>query len=171
MVNWSFGNYQFTSALIGDMARGRLASKLRWTSHPTGTIDGLLMFGPDGRLYPALISGVTSIPRSATQGCWPERRGRIVVRFAMPTSIYTWELRIGYLWYSPGPSWITVRYGGITQVLEVRHGLHSGYLPVTGSVRSITLGNLSNDRMCIGDVEAGTLGPSSAGPAIPPVSG
>jgi hypothetical protein len=42
---------------------------------------------------------------------------------------------------------------------------------VTGSVKSITLGNLSNDRMCIGDVEAGALGPSLAGPAIPPVSG
>ena len=159
MVNWGLGRYQFTSALIGDLARGKLARQVRWVSHPAGTIDGLMIFGSDGRLYPAQLNGVASADRSAKQGCWPERHGQIVVRFAAPTSIYAWELRIGYIWYPATPGFLTVQYGKSVQPLKVLHGLHSAYLPISGSASNIIVRGLSSPQMCIGDVEAGGLAP------------
>jgi len=170
MVHPWMGKYQYTSSLVGDMARGKLANKPHWISHPVGTIDGLLVFGTDGRLYDAQLYGVASVPRTAKQGCWPERHGRIIVKFTAPTSIDAWELRIGYIWYSKFPSQITVNYGGIWKNLDVRPGLHSAYMPVAGSVRRITINGLGSNTICIGDAEAGTLVQAQAGPVIPPVS-
>jgi hypothetical protein len=170
MVNPGLGKYQYTSSLVGAMARGKLANRLHWISHPEGTIDGLLVFGTDGRLYRPQLYGVASIPRTAKQGCWPERRGQIVVKFTAPTSTDAWELRIGYIWYPKFPSQITVNYGSIWKNLDVRPGLHSAYMPVTGSVRTITIGGLGSNTMCIGDAEAGTLMQAQAGPVIPPIS-
>jgi len=82
-----------------------------------------------------------------------------VVRFATPTSIDAWELRIGYLWYPAASGLLTVQYGNSMQALEVTHGLHSAYLPIRGSASHIIIGGLSGPDMCIGDVEAGALGP------------
>jgi len=154
-----FGKYARDSVLIGDIARGKLEGRLKWINHPAGTIDGLQIFGTDGKLYPATVFGVVSKTRSPAQGCWPQRHGRIVVRFVAPTSVDSWELRIGYLWYPPGPGFLTVRYGKSVQALEVAHGLHSAYLPVRGSATRIVVNNVSGPDMCIGDVEAGAFGP------------
>jgi hypothetical protein len=171
MVNWGFGKYQYTSTLIGDMARGKLANKVRWISHPDGTIDGLLLFGSDGRLYPAMIFGASSVPRTAQQGCWPERNGRIVVSFTAPSSVDAWELRVGYIWYPTYPWQIAVHYGTTVRNITVSHGLHSAYVPVAGrSVSRITIDGLGSNAMCVGDAEAGTFVQRQAGPAIPPVS-
>ena len=154
-----FGRSANASMVIGDLARGKLKGKLRWVTHPAGTIDGLQMFGTDGKLYLAKVFGEVSEPRSAKQGCWPDRHGRIVVRFAAPTSIDSWELRIGYIWGSAAPGFMTVQYGNTVQALGVTHGLHSAYLPISGSVSSIVIAGLSSPEMCIGDVEAGALAP------------
>ena len=167
LVNSTFGKYQYTSSLVGDMETGRMVGKLRWTGHPHGTIDGLATFGTDGRLYPAVIFGTSSVPRTVKQGCWPERNGRIVVRFAQPSSIYSWELRIGYVLYSPGPVWVGVRYGEKVQLLQLRHGLHSAFLPVNGSAKSIVMRSVSGVTLCLGDAEAGVLTPDLAASALP----
>jgi hypothetical protein len=166
-----FGRYRQASTLIGDMERGKLAGKLRWIrSHPTGTIDKLLIFGNDGRLYPAMMFGVKSVPRTAKQGCWPRKNGQIIVRFASRTSIWAWELRIGYIWASRSPGTITIRYGHTRQSLVLRYGLHSAYLPITGSVTQLVVSGVAGAPICIGDAEAGSIGPNPFGPIIPPVS-
>jgi hypothetical protein len=170
MVNWGFGKYQYTSAVIGDMARGKLATKLHWINHPAGTIDGLLMFGSDGRLYPAVIAGTASIPRTAQQGCWPERNGRIVVNFAAPSSIVASELRVGYIWYPKVPGLIAVYYGKTARIIVVKPGLHSAYMPVVGSASEIVVNSLGGNSICVGDAEAGTFVQAQAGPVIPPGS-
>jgi len=154
-----FGNYSRASVVIGEMARGTLQGKLKWITHPVGTIDGLQIFGIDGRLYPASVFGVVSQTRSATQGCWRERNGQIVVRFVTRTSIDSWALRIGYLWYPQAPGFLTVRYGKSVRSFEVTHGLHSAYMPISGSASKIVVSGLSGPDMCIGDVEAGAFGP------------
>jgi hypothetical protein len=116
------------------------------------------------------LYGVASVSRTAKQGCWPERQGRIVVRFTGPSSPDAWELRIGYLWYAKVPWVIRVHYGGTVQNLYVRPGLHSGYLPVAGSVRRIVIDDLGGYPVCVGDAEIGTFVQSQVGPVIPPVS-
>ncbi len=160
IVSPLFGRYSRASTLIGDMARGDLKGRLHWITRPAGTIDGLRMFGTDGNLYQAKVHGAVSQARSAEQGCWPERYGQIVVRFAARTSSDSWELRIGYLWYPTAQGFLTVQYGNNTaQALKVTHGLHSAYLPVSGGASRIVVSGLSGPDMCIGDVEAGALEP------------
>ena len=157
MVNWGLGRYQFTSALIGDLARGKLARQVRWVSHPVGTIDGLMIFGSDGRLYPAQLSGVTSAQRSAKQGCWPERHGKIVVRSGTHVG-----LRLGVahrLYLVSGGPWIP--HGAIREVGSAagRHPRSALRLSAHYRQRQQHLvGGLSRTQMCVGDVEAGALG-------------
>jgi hypothetical protein len=163
-----FGKYAYASTLIGDVARGTLSGKLRWRGvRPSGTIDRLTLFGPDGRLYPAQVVGVLSAKLPFQHKCWAERGGQIVIRFAAPTSLYGWELRIGYYWYPSVPGQVTVRYGTITRILTVLPGLHDAYLPVAGSVRTVVVEGLGAARMCVGDAKAGVLQPNLAGLAIP----
>jgi hypothetical protein len=155
MVNPFLGKYQYTSAFIGYTLGPNRGRNMRWTAHPYGTIDGLMMFGSDGRLHPAVVSGAASPPRTVKEGCWPERYGAVTVKFAARTSIYTWALRIGYIWYSKLPSQITVHYGDAVQSLDVRPGLHSAYMPVAGSVSNFTIDGLGGNTICVGDAEAG----------------
>jgi len=78
-------------------------------------------------------------------------------------------VRIGYLWYSSTPGLIEVLAGGATQTIAVEHGLHSAYVPVSGSMRTIVVKELSGRGLCIGDAQAGNLGPNPvAGSILPP---
>jgi hypothetical protein len=80
-------------------------------------------------------------------------------------------LRIGYLSGVQGQ--VLVSFGGPSQVLTIDKGLHSAYLPVHASAGAVVIQQLRGAMPCIGDVEVGTLQPSSAGTAIPafPVTG
>jgi hypothetical protein len=169
--NGLFGRYHYASTVIGDLEQGKLAGKLRWLrSHPAGTIDKLLIFGNDGRLYPVMILGTSSVTRTAQQGCWPQRHGRIIVRFASATSPVEWELRIGYIWGSQIPGTVRVLYGRTLHLLQVRHGLHSAYLPVKGSTTRLIVSGLGGRPMCVGDAEAGSIGPDLFKPITPGAS-
>jgi hypothetical protein len=164
------GKSAWDSTFIGDIERSTSARKLRWLGvRPRGTIDGLMMFGIDGRMYPAAVVGASSMPRPPQASCWPEHAGRIVIQLSAPPPVYTWELRIGYFWPSAAPGLVTVQYGPALLELAVRPGVHSGYLPVTGSVRTIVVSALSGARMCIAEAQAGSLAPNLAGPAIPAI--
>lgn len=167
VMNALFGTSTAKSAVIGAMARGQLAGRVRWVTHPEGTIDLLRTFGTDGRLWLARVYGAASPRLPAGRGCWPERHGRIVIRVAGATPAGTATLRIGYLWRSTYSSLVDVRYGNAVQPLDVQPGLHSGYLPVIGRAAVVVVSNLSGVRMCVGDVQAGFIGPIRFGPAIP----
>ncbi len=148
------------SAVIGDLARGKLAGRLTWIANPVGTIDGLRMFGSDGRLYPAVISGVYSIHRPGTglTACWPERHGRVVIKLQHRTSIFDYTLRISYIW-AGAPRSVTVHYGDSALLLAVTKGVHSAYLPVHGNVTTFAISGLGGHGMCVGGSEAGRLVP------------
>src|SRR5262249_4306330 len=126
MVEGLFGRFALQSIVIGDIRPG----KLRWTRSPAGTVDGLRMFGSDGRLYLARVNGVQSLPLAPGQRCWPARNGQIVVRFTSPSPSYSGMVRIGYLSYSSSPGLIEVVAGGATRAITVERGLHSAYVPV-----------------------------------------
>lgn len=146
------------STVIGDLAQGKLAGKFRWIGQPAGTIDNLFIFGADGQLYPAFISGAYSVQRSGTgfAACWPQRKGSVVVRFARRTNVYDWMLHMRYIWGSlAGP--VTVWYGGVRHELELQHGSHSAYMSVTGSVIKFKVVALGQSHLCVTMAEAGQL--------------
>jgi len=148
-----FQNYAQDSAVIGDLAIG----KFHWITKPNGTIDNLSWFGADGKLYAAWV-GPTSILAPTQSRCWPERHGRIVIRFAQATSPYTWILRFGYLMGGTHSVVVTVSYGQSTKVLTVLPGLHAAYLPESGgNVTKIVISGLSTASLCVGDTEAGNI--------------
>jgi len=167
LISGLFGKYATDSVIIGDMERGSLAGKLRWVSHADGAIDGLRIFGPDGRLYLLAVKGAALIRAAGAQGCWPVRHGQIAGAFLPTPSIYSYVLHLGYLWLPMTPGQVTVRYGATMRTLTVVHGLHSVYLPVAGSARGIAISGPSAPHLCLGDVEVGILIPNTDAAALP----
>lgn len=163
----AFGPWAKTSTVIGDIARDEAPGRLRWVSVPNGTFDKLMAFGLDGRLHFAQVSGVASPPRPVDRNCWAARGGRIVVPFSVPAPSGTTVLRIGYFWNSQYWAAATVRYGTEVRYVQFQPGLHGLFIPVKGSALRVEISGYGSPLPCIGDTEAGKLGPSTAGPTIP----
>jgi hypothetical protein len=140
-------------------------SSLRFSTEPAGTIDHLMQFDGWGRLVPAQILGTASFPRQASQSCWAHSPGGAVVVILQGLPSRSSELRIGYLSGTSGN--VEVTYAGQTQVLALRPGLNSAFLPVSGSGTIVTIAGGIASQLCVGDVEIGVLQPSTTGPAIP----
>jgi hypothetical protein len=160
-----FGPIGQASSVLSPLLAGPPGSRPRFTAQPDGTYDHLMEFDGYGRLVPSLILGAASQPLPAGGSCWPAKDGSVVVRL---TSVATGAgtLRIGYL--SRGSGQVLVTFGARSLPYSVRKGLHAAYLPVTGgSAGTVVIQQLSGAIPCIGDVQAGALLPSEAGPAIP----
>lgn len=156
------GYYARTSGVVGAIKPG----KLRWLSSPSGTVNGLKIFGADGRLYSAWISG-TSSGHPAGRGCWPAKVGQVNIRLFRSPPYLTTMMRIGYLWGPRSPGYVSVQYGKVATVLTLRHGLNSAFVPVRGVASSIIVSGPDAGRVCIGDVEVGNLAPARSGPVLP----
>ncbi|HTZ26209.1 MAG TPA: hypothetical protein VMC83_19600 [Streptosporangiaceae bacterium] len=164
----AFGVYADTSKVISPMENAADKGRIRWTSSPHGTIDHLLMFGTDGRLHETAIYGQDSAPPATGRACHPISHGRVVASFPAPSYPSGQVLRIAYLADTAASGAdMTVRYGNSTQQLVIEPGLHSGYLAVRGSVRSVTITSPAIRGLCIGDVRAGLIVPSPTGLVIP----
>jgi hypothetical protein len=169
IVIGTFYGYAFASKVVGYMERGDLKGKLRWLRSPRGTVDNLMIFGPDGRLHVAEVYGASSA-RTPSHPCLPVRRNRITLYFNSQPPPFSDTLRIGYIWPSDaGDSTVLVRYGTATRVLAVQPGVHSGYVPISGRADGLVISGLGGVRMCVGDVQAGDLGPAPGGQVIPPL--
>jgi hypothetical protein len=164
----AFGAYADTSKVISPMENAADKGRIRWTPSPHGTIDHLLMFGSDGRLRETAIYGRNSAPPANGRACHPLTHGRVVATFPAPSYPSSQVLHIAYLADSAaGGADMSVRYGNSSQQLKIEPGLHSGYLTVRGSVRSVTITSRAIRGLCIGDVQAGLVVPSPTGPVIP----
>jgi len=150
------------STVLGDMVRKRL----RWITAPAGTIDGLRIFGPDGRLYLAAVKGGTS---PWGHPCFANHHGHIAVNFWTASPTYSDVLRIGYLWYSKVQGTADVHYGASSHVMPLEPGLHTGYLKVSGSAHGVVVNHIAGGGLCVGEVGAGFLVPDYRAPAVPPV--
>jgi hypothetical protein len=168
-----FGSTDLDSRVLGLMPHTGIGTRTHWTQQPSGTIDNLMIFGPDGRLHQAAVYGKSSV--GAPQSCQRVRHRYAVVPFATPTWSTTLVLSVPYV---AGPSvsgdTVSVTYGTSTQQLTVQAGLHDVYFRVRGSVSSVTLSGpgLGSNRgtgMCVGQIQAGIFVPSASGTVIPPV--
>lgn len=160
-----FKTYTSASKVLGVLGQGAHPAGVRWTARPAGTIDHLMVFGPDGRLHEASIWGRPSVPR---KGCQPVRRGRAVVRFTSATWSTTKVLRLAYLAAAAvGGQDVTVGYGNSSQQLTLRSGLHSAYFVEHGSATSVTFSGTAMRGLCVGSMAAGVIVPAAKGTVIP----
>lgn len=145
--------------------------RISWTPNPSGTVDRLMLFGSDGRLWPVTIYGSISPPVPAKSGCITPTQDRIVIGFLTPTVKWASVLRIGYL-VGPPPAGedVTVIYNGEVRHFVPKAGLHYAYVPVSGSASDVVVEAPGLYGLCAGGAATGILvqGP---GPSIPPSRG
>ncbi len=146
------------SRVIGDAVPGHV----RWIAKPYGTIDGLRVLAANGLLEKVWVYGTSSGP-AAHGGCWPERNGTVRIKFLQPSPYFTTLVRIGYIWGSSAAGTVAVKFGAITRLLPVVPGLHTAYLPVSGSVTGMSVSGISGGSLCVGDAEAGRPAPQVSG--------
>ena len=140
------------------------AAGLTFTGQPDGTFDHLMEFDGWGRLVPAAILGTSSEPLPASRSCWPQTPDGVVVPLQGVPSQVT-ELKIDYVAGTAGH--ILLTYAGHTEAMNLRHGLHSAFLPVTGRASTVTIAGMTPKQLCVGEVQAGVLLPSTTGQGIP----
>ncbi len=158
------GPTAMAAPLLSPLINGLQQVKPRFISHADGTYGHLMEFDGWGRLVPATIAGASSVPLAAGKTCWPNRNGTIVVKLSSyPQNVSI--LRLGYISGSRGQ--LLVRYSGHTLLYRFHPGLQAGFIPVTGSDKTVEIDQVIGKLPCFGDVEAGVLVPSSTGPAIP----
>lgn len=157
----SFGAQANQSQILGALATGRQAKRLRWITQATGTIDNLRMFGGNGQLLPALISGAYSVRRTGLglKSCWPYRHGHITVKFARATVPFAQTLHIGYVWGGGAPGFLVIQYGDSAQRVYLTPGVHSVYLQVAGSVTEFAVDGTRAKYLCVGMAASGRLVP------------
>jgi hypothetical protein len=162
------GPVGLASGVLSPLLSGPPGARPRFVARPDGTYDQLMEFDGYGRLVPSSVLGVASQPQPAGQSCWPAADGSVVVPLASEAAHAT-TLRIGYL--SAGSGQVLVTFGPRSQRYDFAKGLHSAFFPVAGaSGGQVVIQQVSGTLPCIGDAEAGTLLPSEAGPAVPPLA-
>ena len=140
------------------------AAGMTFTGRPNGTFDHLMEFDGWGRLVQAGILGTSSEPLPASRSCWPQTPDGVVVPLQHVPSEVT-ELKIAYVAGTAGQ--ILLSYAGHTEAMNLRHGLHSAYLPVSGRAKTVTITGMTPKQLCVGEVQVGVLLPSATGHAIP----
>jgi hypothetical protein len=164
-----FGGYSYASKIVGEMARGEPANRLRWARLPQGTIDHLMAFGQDGRLRQAAPYGPAAL-LPAGKSCWSQIGRKIVIHLSRQVTVPgALTLHIAYLAAASGPA--KVSFGEQSQSLTLQRGLHNLYLTVQGSGNSFIVRGLGSNRLCIGGASVGVLFPIGAATSPVPAAG
>ena len=122
MLGIYYENYALESVALGPLTSRETAGHVRWTPHPSGNIDRLLMFNSFGSLRTAVVSGVGSLPHPQSP-CWPDRGGKIVVKFGRPSAPYSGILRLGYyVGHASAGHVLSVKYGSEVRQLMLEYG-------------------------------------------------
>lgn len=160
-----FPGLSSTQVVLAPLAsRGK---QVIWQRAPDGYYSALKIFGTDGRLYPALVSGPSTNPL-VSGGCSPFRHGRVVLSFPAATPPGTAYLEIGYLAgaAAAGQS-VTVTYGSVTRTMVLHAGLSVDFMPVSGTATSVSIDD-PLPGLCVSKALAGVL-QGGLGPAIPAI--
>jgi hypothetical protein len=170
----AFKQYADTSVVLGPLVPH--GKQVRWVGQPSGNVSRLLIFGPDGQLYKAAISGVTTTATSVFEYCLTSKRSRLVVHLPAMSRLlaaYTRVLRVGYL--ADGAfvgGTMTVTYGSHAQQLAILAGGNNAYFPVVGGANEVTFqiqGQAAAGGFCVEKAVAGYYVPlpRTGIPAVP----
>lgn len=153
-----FGGGAVTSVVLGPLSKR--GSQISWTTQPAGTIDGLRVFGPDGRLWPAAILGSATAKTTWRESCVTPKRSQVTLPFQPVSVSFAEVLRIAYVARATDAGQVvTVRYGSFSGQFTVRAGLHKVYFPVHGSAANVVLQSQARlGGLCFGQAAAGYVG-------------
>ena len=128
------------------------AAQLTFTGRPDGSFDHLMEFDGWGRLVPAGILGTSSEPLPASRSCWPQTPDGVVVPLqGVPAQVTS--SKIDYVAATAGH--ILITYAGHTEAMNLRHGLHSAFLPASGRASTVTITGLTPKQLCVGGSRPG----------------
>lgn len=145
-------------------------NQIRWTADPTGTVDGLMVFGSSGQLYQAVVTGISSNTVPLGRSCTSDKNGLEVRRFAAMPSVFTVLVQIPYLAAaSDAGEVVTVTYGHVTRQVTIKPGVHNMYLPVVGGAASVRVQGPTVGGLCIGTAVAGYVTTSTLSAPIPAI--
>jgi hypothetical protein len=157
-----FGAASNTSAVLGPLAPG--SAKIRWTTSPQGMASHLMIFDGYGRLWPAIVVGV-SARHSFTQGTCL-RLGLNPVRVQLQRSLYSWPW-VAELGYTGPATLVTLTFGGRTHDIALAAGHDNVFAPLPGAGSSVTVQNAGLPRGCLTYLTVGTLQASVFGSPVP----
>jgi hypothetical protein len=157
-----FGRDSDASVVLGPLARP--GSRVVWTARPAGNLGAVKMFGPDGRLDAAAISGVSAGPPASTPfaDCLTPAAPALSVRLPVPAAGPAIRvLRIDYLASGAAAGErIRVTYNGSTSTIPVTGKANNFYMAVTGAAAELTLqGSPAAGTFCLEKAVAGTFVP------------
>jgi hypothetical protein len=162
MYNGYLGAAAQTSRVLGPLAPD--ASKIRFTTRPTGIISNLMQFDSLGRLLPAVDVGADSVRPPARHVCWPIRPVTNI-RLTSRVFDYGWIVQMDY----SGPATTAaLQLGTGVRDVVLPAGTHDIYVPVTGSGSGVQLRLLSaGPSACVSKLTVGLLYPSKTAYPLP----
>jgi hypothetical protein len=162
-----FGQYGYTSRVVGAIARGESAKHLSWTGSPRGVTGNLMIFNDLGQLLPVTMQGPFSQPPPQGQSCWNVTSTATQIPLGGPLFRWVWTARVDY---SGASSVLEFRFGEKWADAPLPAGTHTAYIPVTGegSAVSVRLAQ-PGPALCVTSLRVGSIVPGQASQAIPVV--
>ena len=162
-----FGQYGYTSLVVGAIARGEPARDLSWTQTPRGVTGNLMIFNDLGQLLPVTMQGPFSSPLPQGQGCWNVTAAASQIPLTGPLFRWVWVARVDY---SGSSSVLMLRFGEKWTQVALPAGTHTAYIPVTGEGNKVSV-QLSQPGppLCITGMRVGLVVPDQSSQAIPAV--
>jgi hypothetical protein len=164
-----FGDASNTAAVLGPLAPR--AGSVRWTISPEGAPHRLMIFDGDGRLWPAVVTGVSTAAPANAGTCW--RLGAAEVQIPLQHSLYKWPWFAAFGYTGPETT-VSLSFSGGWHSVELSAGHDDAIVPLLGGGSSVTVRNLGlAGRGCLTYLTVGTLQPAVGSSPVPaqPVSG
>lgn len=164
-----FGDASNTAAVLGPLAPR--SARVRWTTSPQGMVHHLMIFDGEGRLWPAIVTGVSAAAPAGTGTCW--RLGARAVRIPLQHALYRWPWFAEFGYSGPATT-LGLNFSGSWHFVRLAAGHDDALAPVLGAGSSVTVRNLGLAQPgCLTYLTVGTLQASVYGNPVPaePVSG
>jgi hypothetical protein len=164
-----FGDASNTAAVLGPLAPR--AASVRWTTSPEGAPPRLMIFDGEGRLWPAVVTGVSTAAPAGAGTCW--RMSARDVRIPLQHALYKWPWFAAFGYTGPATT-LGLSFSGGWHSVELAAGHDDALAPLFGAGSTVTVRNLGSAQPgCLTYLTVGTLQPWTNGNPVPaqPVSG
>jgi hypothetical protein len=164
-----FGAASNTAAVLGPLAPR--SARVRWTTSPGGTVNRLMIFDSQGRLWPAAVNGVSTFVPAGPGSCW--RLGTGTTSIPLQSAVQG-RPSLAEFGYSGPATTLALRLSGAWHSVSLPAGRHDALIQLPGAGSSVAIRNLSLAQPgCLTYLTVGTVQPSPYGSPQPanPVSG